>query len=719
MSAAAGFGGQDEPRGLRIAREVKERDWRPFPVDHPSLEVCAGTGKRCRENRERDGDCRKKQRGKHPVGNWGTMTSGDPSTDATLRLWFGSEPRNVGIACGPSGLVVLDEDRESALANLADELGEEVPATYRVRTSRGWHYYFSDESNEFGNGAGALADHDIDVRGGHGDGGYVLAAGSIHWTGVEYLAEDSAAGVAPLPDWIKEQLRKPSSKKAESAGSDGGQREWNDRPRYGRSHELLAQYDRHLADVRALRVPEGQRPNGGDFRHALFLAGLDGWRLADCGLIDEHTMLTEIGKAIREVWRSEPDDSDREIVYKEARERAMRSPWVVIDGAEGSSSDKGAAPNEDALLETEVKRERARRKAKSIVDAEEAPELIWWDIGELLASPKPKPLIQDFLYLDSLTRTFGAAGSAKTFVELDMGLHVALGRSWAGREVVQGPVVYVMAEGQAVNNERVEAWMNHHGVTEGQLTGRFITVPHAVLLTPPALKAFLGRVAQLKPVLVILDTKNAMAVGDENSASDVALMRRAMDLIRTSCGCCVSLIDHTGYSNTDRGRGSSAVMAAMDTEIKVEKDGNRVTVEVTRDKARPEGTTVDFTLRWYPPAAVLQLNEGDRPKVSGDWRAFDLPERLRTQIAEYSGPGEKHLTLLARFMAGNTSGNADVGKVGFTRTEALGGIGLTTKNGSGRDAWSWLLGKDWIQAAEGTSSATGRHIWHPLGGGQL
>jgi RecA-family ATPase len=42
----------------------------------------------------------------------------------------------------------------------------------------------------------------------------------------------------------------------------------------------------------------------------------------------------------------------------------------------------------------------------------------------------------------------------------------------------------------------------------------------------------------------VLDTKNRMMVGDENSATDVAVMVRAMDELRTAAGACGVLVDH-------------------------------------------------------------------------------------------------------------------------------------------------------------------------------
>lgn len=328
MSAAM----PDTSPALRAAQAFAERGWRPFPVDHPSLPICAAPHRR----RACDG-----KRGKHPVGSWGTQTA-STSTDGMLRLWFDGAARNIGIACGPSGLLVLDEDEADALTILAAELREELPKTYRVLTSRGWHWYFADPDNEFGNTPGALGDRGIDVRGGRGAGGYVVAAGSLHQSGAEYIAEDSAAEVAPLPEWIKKLIRSPSVDQGESS-TERPEGDWTDEPRYGYAADLHRQYERHLTAVQALAVPIGHTPNGGLFRHALYLAALDGWRLVDCGLIDQMTMLHQVRDAIRAVWRAEPDDGDRNLVYDEARDKAAVSRWVAIDHPEAVQDPFGSA----------------------------------------------------------------------------------------------------------------------------------------------------------------------------------------------------------------------------------------------------------------------------------------------------------------------------------------------------------------------------------------
>ncbi|MGW1341331.1 bifunctional DNA primase/polymerase [Kribbella sp. NPDC002412] len=140
---------------------------------------------------------------------------------AIARTWRHA-PYNIGVAAGPSGLLVVDLDQPKTTADLAPEPWRtrgatngadvlalaaadhdaSIPATYTVATpSGGQHlYYRQPTGHQLGNSAGRIG-WKIDTR---GHGGYIVGAGSITATG-RYLAEDTLAP-RPLPSWIIEAL---------------------------------------------------------------------------------------------------------------------------------------------------------------------------------------------------------------------------------------------------------------------------------------------------------------------------------------------------------------------------------------------------------------------------------------------------------------------------------------------------------------------------------
>ncbi len=130
----------------------------------------------------------------------------DATSDVTTALArFNHGRLNIGIATGPSKLVVVDGDGEAGnawLANAHDTYG--IPPTFTVRTrAGGFHYYFkAPEGIKIKCSAGRIAPG-IDIR---AEGGYVV--GPTSWVDADkkgpagwYRVIDDSP-VAPLPEWL-------------------------------------------------------------------------------------------------------------------------------------------------------------------------------------------------------------------------------------------------------------------------------------------------------------------------------------------------------------------------------------------------------------------------------------------------------------------------------------------------------------------------------------
>jgi hypothetical protein len=154
-------------------------------------------------------------------GNWQDIATTDLDR---VRSWWARQAYNIGIACGPSGLVVVDLDigagglrpgRSSgpgdgplngvaSLELLCRAHGQRYPAgTYTVDTpSGGCHLYFTAPSTPVRNSAGRLGPL-IDIR---ADGGYVVGAGSRIGGRAYAIRGDFLPLTLPLPGWMARLL---------------------------------------------------------------------------------------------------------------------------------------------------------------------------------------------------------------------------------------------------------------------------------------------------------------------------------------------------------------------------------------------------------------------------------------------------------------------------------------------------------------------------------
>lgn len=156
---------------------------------------------------------------------WEQRATTDPDR---IRAAWGAGAFNVGIATGPSGLVVVDLDMPkdkdgkgssdapngaTTFLALCERAGQSWPTTYTVRTpSGGMHLYFqAPPGTVLHNTAGTVAPL-VDTR---AWGGNVVAAGSITPQGAYEVAD--AAPVADLPAWLLHTLRTPPARTAAPA----------------------------------------------------------------------------------------------------------------------------------------------------------------------------------------------------------------------------------------------------------------------------------------------------------------------------------------------------------------------------------------------------------------------------------------------------------------------------------------------------------------------
>ncbi|WP_405180844.1 bifunctional DNA primase/polymerase [Nocardia sp. NBC_01377] len=154
------------------------------------------------------------------IENWNAAATLD---ERRIRWWWHRWPDgNIGIACGPSSLHVLDldtghdqpppapwtgaRDGRDVLADVADQAGQPLPVpTFTVATpSGGLHLYYRAPREPLLRNTVARLGWRVDSR---GEGGYVVAPGSVLPTGRYRVLDDRAP--IPLPQWLIPLLSPP------------------------------------------------------------------------------------------------------------------------------------------------------------------------------------------------------------------------------------------------------------------------------------------------------------------------------------------------------------------------------------------------------------------------------------------------------------------------------------------------------------------------------
>jgi hypothetical protein len=218
-------------------------------------------------------------------------------------------------------------------------------------------------------------------------------------------------------------------------------------------------------------------------------------------------------------------------------------------------------------------------------------------------------LVKELVPREGLIVAWGPPKCGKSFWTFDLIMHVALGREYRGRRVVQGPVVYVACEGASGLRARIAAFRQER--LNGQAEVPFYLVPEQIGLPADreeliaAIRSALGDQA---PVAVVLDTLNRSIQGSENDPADMGAFVKAADAIRAAFNCAVIIVHHCGTEGS-RPRGHTSLTGAADAQLAVTKSGDGlVTVKVEYMKDGPEGETVTSRL---VPVEVGRDEDGD------------------------------------------------------------------------------------------------------------
>jgi predicted transcriptional regulator len=253
-------------------------------------------------------------------------------------------------------------------------------------------------------------------------------------------------------------------------------------------------------------------------------------------------------------------------------------------------------------------------------------------IDELLTRPDPTWLIHGVLQAATNSVLAAPHASFKSFLTLDMALHVATGRRWCGRDVIQGNVIYIAAEGAAGMKARVRAWCNDKALDT--MPENFHFVEDAVQAHDGNDRAaFMEALGEIEPALIIFDTLSLCAIGlEENSSRDMNAFMAAVKSLQDSTGAHIMLVHH--HSKAGGTRGSSAVPAATQAEFELKREKDTATLTCLKQKDGVEFKPMSFTARlvefdtWRRKSSLVLdytgTNDDAETITASDQRVYEL-----------------------------------------------------------------------------------------------
>lgn len=464
----------------------------------------------------------------------------DATTDpARIERWWLAHPQaNPAIACGPSGLVVVDSDAAGEFERLCASLDQALPETYQVTTAKGEHRWFHQpEGARIGNPKG-LRDrgYQIDLK---GDGGYVMAPGAIHETGAVYLGTPPTPdpGTLPeLPSWVAAQA------------APGGE----DRP-VNRTGEPLGDRGAWAALTYEVDAVLNAKP-GGRNNQLRDAAGNLG-QIVGAGALDERTVRGLLTSAALRNGLTE-DEIAATIEHNLTKGMAEGRPMASPD-------DERERRIREAVERLRVNEAARQRLASESAEGVELPELV--SLDRLLAeTPDTTPWLLDRLWKrGGKVLNLGGKKSGKTVLTGNLVRSLVGGSPFLDEFAVRTDLVgRLYVADFEMSRDQLRDWYRDWAVEQADrvsidpLRGLASTFDVRV----PAVRArWADRIRGNDTVIIDPLAPILAALGIEENSNGVAQFLEALDELMREAGASQYLVTHhMGWEDT-RARGHSSL----------------------------------------------------------------------------------------------------------------------------------------------------------------
>lgn len=201
--------------------------------------------------------------------------------------------------------------------------------------------------------------------------------------------------------------------------------------------------------------------------------------------------------------------------------------------------------------------------------------------------------VKDVLPAQGLAVIYGASGSGKSFLALDLTCAIAEGHNWFGYQVEQRPVIYLCLEGQQGFCLRIAAWEQANARPLPDHL-QFLFDDFNLSIKDDILA--LAAVAPANSVFLIDTLNRAAPTIDENSSKDMGSILNSCKLLQKRTNGLVMLVHHTGKNTSAGMRGHSSLMGAADAAIEVSRENDMRHWQATKIKDGIDGRHHSFRL---------------------------------------------------------------------------------------------------------------------------
>lgn len=211
-------------------------------------------------------------------------------------------------------------------------------------------------------------------------------------------------------------------------------------------------------------------------------------------------------------------------------------------------------------------------------------------LDQLPARPKREEIVAGIIARGELIALTGAPGAGKTAVAVLLAGCIARGDQFLGRASAEGDVLYIAGEKAAGTLRRLQA-------IESAETRIFVR--SSPILLDGDDPQFIRNVKEsgCEPTLIIVDTL-ARALGqlDENSNRDAGIALNRLAAIGEAFPNAATVLIHHTAKGSKAMRGASAILAAVDVEVRVDGAGTRRSLRVVKANDIADGWSLNFEM---------------------------------------------------------------------------------------------------------------------------